>query len=204
MQISALNYKNMIYKGGTGISDPYGTDWGNYEKRFTPTNRPFTQPDWNEVPTKTDKPAMSDDEFEESIKELARKRFSSGKSDHAAFKSLCTKYVSPFSPDRKAIYENSMKKTGGKMNAACMFWDNNGNQSFFWHPEDFWSVAFTDAEHARAREFTSIYVGEIERLQKEYGEYSTGNVSLEKIHNDLKPKSEGIINAEEHKLDIRI
>ncbi len=35
------------------------------------------------------------------------------------------------SPGRKAIYESSMRKTDGKMNAACMFWDNNGNKTLW-------------------------------------------------------------------------
>ncbi len=39
------------------------------------------------------------------------------------------------SPDRKAIYESSMRKTGGKMNAACMFWDSNGNKTLSYNPE---------------------------------------------------------------------
>lgn len=195
MQITGINNFNFfnstsIIQKNFSISDPYGTDWGNYEKRYTPTNRPFVQPDWNDIPTKTDKPAMSDDEFQETIKELARKDFSSGKRDHASFKSLCTKYVSPYSPDRKSIYENSMQKTGGKMNAACMFWDNKGKQSFFWHPDGFWSASFSEAELTRAREFTSIYVDELKRLQSEYGEDSFGKVSYQQIKQDLSISTE--------------
>ena len=39
------------------------------------------------------------------------------------------------SPDRKAIYNSSMKKTGGKMNAACMFWDNKENKTLSYNTE---------------------------------------------------------------------
>ena len=35
----------------------------------------------------------------------------------------------------RAIYEASMKKTGGKMNAACMFWDSKGNKTLSYNPE---------------------------------------------------------------------
>ena len=37
-----------------------------------------------------------------------------------AYRKLCMQHGETVSPDRKAIYESSMKKTGGKMNAACM------------------------------------------------------------------------------------
>ena len=84
--------------------------------------------------TKRDKPAMSEAEFSDAIKELARKEFSSGKRDDTAYTKLCMKYGETVSPDRKAVYEKSMKKTGGKMNAACMFWDDNGNKTLSYHP----------------------------------------------------------------------
>lgn len=71
--------------------------------------------------TKRDKPAMSEEEFDEAIKELARKEFATGKRDDDAYRKLCMQHGETVSPDRKAIYESSMKKTGGKMNAACMF-----------------------------------------------------------------------------------
>lgn len=58
----------------------------------------------------------------------------------------------------KAIYESSMRKTGGKMNAACMFWDNNGNKTLSYNPESRnWKAISTEEEFARARVFTSIY-----------------------------------------------
>ena len=59
---------------------------------------------------------------------LARKEFSTGKRDDVAYRKLCMQHGETVSPDRKAIYKSSMKKTGGKMNSACMFWDNNGNR----------------------------------------------------------------------------
>ena len=97
------------------------------------------------------------------------------------------KYQSVVAPDRKAIYEDSMKKTGGKMNAACMFWDNSGNKSLAWHPiTGRWSVFPTEEEQDRTRAFYSIYNDELKRLQSEYGKEAKGNISMKQIHDDLQ------------------
>lgn len=192
MQITrdnAASYGKMIeqmFGGKNGTPDPYGTDYGNYDLRFTPTDRPFNKPNWNEIMTKRDKPAMSDDEFNDAIKELARKEFSTGKRDDRAYTKLCKQYGETVSPDRKAIYEDIMKKTGGKMNAACMFWDKSGNKTLSWHPlTGQWDAISTKEEFARAREFTSIYNDEIKRLQSQYGENAMGRISMRQIHDDL-------------------
>lgn len=125
--------------------------------------------------TKRDKPAMSEEEFEKAIKELAQKEFATGKRDDAAYRKLCMQHGETVSPDRKAIYESSMRKTGGKMNAACMFWDNNGNKTLSYNPESRnWKAISTEEEFARARVFTSIYNDELARLKKEYGENAKG------------------------------
>ena len=136
--------------------------------------------------TKRDKPAMSEEEFEEAIKELARKEFATGKRDDDAYRKLCMQHGETVSPDRKAIYEESMKKTGGKMNGACMFWDSKGNKTLTFNPESGnWHHISTEAEFARARQFTSIYNDELKRLSNEYGEKARGTVSLKQIHDDL-------------------
>ena len=78
----------------------------------------------------------------------------------------------------KASNESSMRKTGGKMNAACMFWDNNGNKTLSYNPESRnWKAISTEEEFARARVFTSIYNDELARLKKEYGENAKGTIS---------------------------
>ena len=176
-----------MFGGKNGTPDPYGTDYGNYSLRFTPTDRPFNKPDWDEIMTKRDKPAMSEDEFNEAIKELARKEFSTGKRDHQAYRNLSKQYSETASPDRKAIYEESMKKTGGKMNAACMFWDKSGNKTLSWHPlTGDWDAISTKGEFDRARAFTSIFNDEFKRLKSEYGENAKGNISMKQIHDDLQ------------------
>ena len=192
MQITRDNYGStqkmiqQMFGGKNGTLDPYGTDYGNFALRFTPTDRPFNKPNWDNIMTKREKPAMSDSEFAEEIKELVRKDFSAGKRDHDAYKKLCMKYCETVSPDRKAIYESSMKKTGGKMNAACMFWDESGNKTLSYHPaEGRWDSISTEAEFARGRQFTAIYNDELKRLSSKYGEKAKGTVSLKQIHEDI-------------------
>lgn len=125
--------------------------------------------------TKRDKPAMSEEEFTQAIKELAQKEFRTGKRDDKAYRELCMRHGETVSPDRKAIYNASMKRTGGKMNAACMFWDVSGNKSLSYNPESrSWKAISTEAEFARAREFTSIYNQELARLKQEYGQTAWG------------------------------
>ena len=91
MQINRDNYSSyskmiqQLLGGKNGTPDPYGTDYGNYSLRFTPTDRPFNKPNWNDIMTKRNEPYMSEKEFENSIKELARKEFSTGKRDRSAY-----------------------------------------------------------------------------------------------------------------------
>ncbi len=192
MQITRDNYTstqnmiNQMFGGKNGTPDPYGTDYGNYSLRFTPTDRPFTKPNWNIIATKQSSPAMSEKEFDSAIRELARKEFSSDNKDHKAIQGLMRKYQSVVAPDRKAIYEDSMKKTGGKMNAACMFWNSNGNKSLAYHPiTGRWSVFPTEEEQSRTRQFYSIYNDELKKLNDKYGEQNKGKISLKQISQDM-------------------
>ena len=193
MQITRDNYSyysNLIQQMSGNkkkTSDPFAQcDYGNFSLRFKPVNISFAKPNWNNIMTKRNKPAMSEEEFEEAIKELARKEFSTGKRDDAAYRKLCMQHGETVSPDRKAIYESSMEKTGGKMNAACMFWDSKGNKTLSYNPVSRnWKAISTDEEFARARQFTSIYNDELARLKKEYGEQARGTISLQQIQSDL-------------------
>ena len=162
--------------------------------------------DWDTIMTKRDKPAMSEEEFDEAIKELARKEFATGKRDDDAYRKLCMQHGETVSPDRKAIYESSMKKTGGKMNAACMFWDSKGNKTLSYNPESRnWKAISTDEEFARARVFTSIYNDELARLKEEYGEKAKGNVSYSKIKVDISAeRSKEKNNNEGNTIDLQI
>lgn len=196
MQITRENYSQyarmvqQMFGNRNNSSDPLAQcDYGNFALRFQPVDMKFTRPNWDNIMTKRDKPAMSEEEFDEAIKELARKEFATGKRDDAAYRKLCMQHGETVSPDRKAIYESSMKKTGGKMNAACMFWDNNGNKTLSYHPlTGNWTAISTDEEFARARVFTSIYNDELARLKKEYGQNAKGNISYQQIQSDLSAK----------------
>ena len=181
-------------------------DYGNFSLRFKPVDINFTKPNWDTIMTKRDKPAMSEEEFDEAIKELARKEFATGKRDDDAYRKLCMQHGETVSPDRKAIYESSMKKTGGKMNAACMFWDSKGNKTLSYNPESRnWKAISTDEEFARARVFTSIYNDELARLKEEYGEKAKGNVSYSKIKAEISAgRSKEKNNNEGNTIDLQI
>lgn len=192
MQITRDNYSQyagliqQMMGGKNGSSDPLSEcDYGNFALRFKPVNISFTKPNWDNIMTKRDKPAMSEEDFEKAIKELAQKEFATGKRDDAAYRELCMRHGETVSPDRKSIYEASMKKTGGKMNAACMFWDSNGNKTLSYNPESRnWKAISTEAEFARARVFTSIYNDELARLKSAYGENAKGTVPPQQIQSD--------------------
>ncbi|MCM1227058.1 MAG: hypothetical protein NC320_06480 [Clostridium sp.] len=177
MQITRYNYSyysNLVQQmmsNKRGTSDPLSEcDYGNFSLRFKPVDIRFTKPNWDNIMTKRDKPAMSEEDFEKSIRELAQKEFTTGKRDDAAYRKLCMQHGETVSPDRKAIYDASMKKTGGKMNAACMFWDSKGNKSLSYNPESRnWKAISTDEEFERARVFTSIYNDELARLKNMSG-----------------------------------
>ncbi|RRD93462.1 hypothetical protein EII17_12620 [Clostridiales bacterium COT073_COT-073] len=140
---------------------------------------------------------MTEAQFEEAIKDLARKEYITGKRDEDAYKFLALRHGENVSPDRKGFYEKSMQKTGGKMNAACMFFDDNGFMSLAYHPAGKWIELSTEEEGERARQFTTIYTTEIKRLIKEYGPVKIGaikhNLTLESIKGktDIKPKGIG-------------
>lgn len=193
MQINRDNYSQyakmvqQMFGNKAGKSDPMAQcDYGNFALRFKPVDISFSKPNWDNLMTKRDKPAMSEEEFEEAIKELARKEFATGKRDDAAYRKLCMQHGETVSPDRKAIYEASMKKTGGKMNAACMFWDSKGNKTLSYNPvSGNWKHISTEEEFARARLFTSIYNDDIAQLKKEYGENAKGTISYNQIQSDL-------------------
>lgn len=198
MQITRDNYSyyaNLVQQmmgNNKCSSDPLSEcDYGNFALRFKPVNISFAKPNWDNIMTKRDKPAMSEEDFDKAIKELAQKEFATGKRDNAAYRKLCMQHGETVSPDRKSIYEASMRKTGGKMNAACMFWDSNGNKTLSYNPESRnWKAISTEAEFARAREFTSIYNDELARLKSVYGENAKGNVSFQQIQRDLAASGE--------------
>lgn len=141
-----------------------------YESRYNPVNTPFSAPDWGKIPTKS-KPRMSDEDFENAIRELARKEASQEILAYTDEKSqLYREYVSAVSPDRKAIYNESMAKTGGKMNSTFSFFDKSGNKSFHYNKQSgMWFWQGTAAESARASKFEDIYTQAYQEYEAEFG-----------------------------------
>ena len=141
-----------------------------FEHRFTPTNIKFSPPNWNELLTKRE-PAMSDEEFEEEIRKIAREHATIPHGKHVdmtKYYELCRPYISVASPDRVAIYNQSMQQTGGKMNAAKGFFDSSGQLLLMYNSTaGAWSTPTTDAEMARARQFHAVYVDEIKKVKAE-------------------------------------
>ena len=72
MQVTRDNYtqyaqmvQQMIGKK-VSSNDPLAQcDYGNFSLRFKPVDINFTKPNWDTIMTKRDKPAMSEEEFEE-------------------------------------------------------------------------------------------------------------------------------------------
>ena len=76
MQITRDNYSqyaNMVqqmFGNRKNSNDPLAQcDYGNFALRFKPVDIKFTKPNWDNIMTKRDKPAMSEEEFEEAIKD---------------------------------------------------------------------------------------------------------------------------------------
>jgi len=176
MRIGELTRENvgayqMLFRGyGTEaeISDILTANRGKFEARFTPVQLRYAMPDWTDVPTKST-PAMSDEEFEDAIREIARKNYKTGRqAAHSNdLNKLMRQYISVASPDRKAIFEDSMKKTGGKMNAALSFFDASGKMTMSYSVKTFQYYAYyTPEEDARVSAFSIIYADEISKLSK--------------------------------------
>ena len=78
MQITRDNYSQyaqmvqQMFGKKASSNDPLAQcDYGNFSLRFKPVDINFTKPNWDTIMTKRDKPAMSEEEFDEAIKELA-------------------------------------------------------------------------------------------------------------------------------------
>lgn len=139
---------------------------------YTPIDMPFTAPNWGNIPTKNSNPRMSDEEYENAIRELARKEASQGilaSTDEK--RKLRVEYMSVASPDRKAIYNDSMAKTGGKMNSTLSFYDKDGKKSFHYNSQArMWFWQGTAEEKARKSRFNDIYTQAFSEYEAEYGE----------------------------------
>ena len=159
--------------------------YGEFSLRFTPSTLKFTPPDWSKLATKRER-VMPDEEYLEKMRDFARKVFAEGGDHTAESQALYQGYASPVSPDRKAIYEEVMQKTGGYMPASSMFWDHQGNKTLSYEYDyGTYTAINTPEEFARARELAAAYLDEMSRLYDKYGEKAVGHMSLDKIKSDL-------------------
>lgn len=81
MQITRDNYSQyaqmvqQMFGKKASSNDPLAQcDYGNFSLRFKPVDINFTKPNWDTIMTKRDKPAMSEEEFDEAIKRTCKKR----------------------------------------------------------------------------------------------------------------------------------
>ena len=159
--------------------------YGEFSLRFTPSTLKFTPPDWSKLATKRER-VMPDEEYLEKMRDYARKVFAEDHEDYAETRALVRGYTSPVSPDRKAIYEEVMQKTGGYMPASSMFWDHQGNKTLSYEYDyGTYTAINTPEEFARARELAAAYLDEMTRLLNKYGKKAMGHISFEQIKSDL-------------------
>lgn len=196
--------KNMAPSKGKSTNPMDDCKWGDFGLRFTPCEVKFSQPNWNTIPTKREKPAMSEEEFEKAIIAEAQKNFSDGgRRDMSGYHTLSKQYLEVSSPDRRAVYNESMKKTGGKMNAAMSFFDNSGQMIMCFRPDlnKFMPVT-TNAEWSRSYAFDSIYNGEMSRLVEKYGKSAMGKIDVTTIQKDYIGSKEPSSSAKQ--IDIKV
>ena len=106
-------------------------------------------------------------------------------------------YVSSVSPDRKAIYDEVMTKTGGKMPASSMFWDQDGNKTLSYEYDyGTYSAIWNQEEIDRSKELDAVYFEEIHRLYEKYGASAAGHMSLDKIHSDMDAEAKQAVSSE--------
>jgi len=124
------------------------------------------KPDWDYgIPSKDS--AMSEEEFEKAIKELALKVAEKGAAlgsagdGRLAYRyeeaKLMTKYLSVVSPDRKAAYEN------------------NSYQDMMVYANGSWSTKFTPDELTRSAKFYEIFNNTIKEYEAENGKIPAGS-----------------------------
>ena len=105
MQITRDNYSQyaqmvqQMFGKKASSNDPLAQcDYGNFSLRFKPVDINFTKPNWDTIMTKRDKPAMSEEEFDEAIKRTCKKRVCYWKRDDDAYRKLCMQHGETVSP----------------------------------------------------------------------------------------------------------
>jgi len=159
----------------------------NIMEDFAPNTSPALtkamagKPDWDySIPSKDS--AMSEEEFEKAIKDLALKVAEKGTAlgnagegrlsyRHEEAK-LMTKYLSVVSPDRKAAYES------------------NTYQDMMVYANGAWSTKFTPDELTRSAKFYDIFNNTIKEYEAENGKIPAGTKTANP-YNDLLAEYRG-------------
>ena len=147
--------KNNKYSNKSNVMDDFAPTTSALNKAIT------VKPDWDYcIPSKDS--AMSEEEFEKAIKDLALKVAEKGAAlgnageGRAAYRleeaKLMTKYLSTVSPDRKTAYEN------------------NSYQEFMVYSNGTWSTRFTPDELSRSAKFYDIFNSTIKEYEAENGQ----------------------------------
>jgi len=145
------------------------------------------KPDWDySIPSKGS--AMSEEEFEKAIKDLALKVAEKGAAlgnageGRLAYRQeeakLMTKYLSTVSPDRKAAY------------------DNNSYQELMVYANGSWFTKFTPDELSRSAKFYDIFNNAIKEYEAENGQIPVGS-KTSNPYSDLLAEYKGynLLNA---------
>lgn len=137
---------------------PAECDRQAYRLRFSPTDMPYTPPDWRGLLTHQE-PAMSDADYEQAIIAQAHRDCAVGSfADSVTYDVLSHSFIQCVSPDRQEMYWQSMTFTNNRMNAACAIFDENKRSVLYWNDDSqTWMVTLTSEEKARSRIFGDIY-----------------------------------------------
>jgi len=152
--------KNNKYGNKSKVMEDFAPDTQALNKALA------SKPDWDySIPSKNSS-AMSEEEFEQAIKELALKVAEKGAAlgnaaeGRLAYRQeeakLMTKYLSTVSPDRKAAYEN------------------NSYQNLMVYANGSWSTKFTSEELSKSAKFYDIFNNTIKEYEAENGKIPTG------------------------------
>jgi len=173
--------KTNRYNNKSSIKDDFAPNTSALNKAIA------AKPDWDYgIPSKDT--AMSEEEFEQAIKELALKVAEKGTAlgnageGRTAYRfeeaKLMTKYLSVVSPDRKAAYEN------------------NSYQDMMVYANGSWSTKFTPAELTRSAKFYDIFNNTIKEYEAENGQIPAGSKTANPYKDLLAEyKSYNFLNA---------
>lgn len=134
-------------------------DMADYPKRHViAPGRRFTPPDWGSLYTYR-QPAMNENAYVDKIIKQAQADKTNGKLRNSqGYSVILNSFLQCASPDRIAIYNDSMRHTGGRMNATFKFFDEFGHTVLRWNPGyDWWECTLTSLEKARMKIFSEIY-----------------------------------------------